>query len=481
MSYRIVSNILGRILLIEGGLLLAPLITALLYGEDAMPWVWTILIALALGGLSLLFGQSRDDIRIREGFVSVALAWIVISLCGALPFVFSGAIPNYVDALFESTSGFTTTGASVLTDVESLPKSILFWRSFSQFIGGMGVLVFMMAILPLDNEHSIHILRAETPGPLKGKLVPRMRSSSRILYLIYIGLTLILILLLLCGGMPLFDSLLTAFSTAGTGGFSLKNASLGHYDSVYIDLVVGVFMTLFGVNFNVYYLLLLRRSLQALKNTELLWYLGILLFATVTIGLNIASLYGGFFPALRYSWFQVSSTVTSTAFFTADFDLWPTYSRMMLVLLMLVGACAGSTGGGIKIARLVIGIKAIFMEARHMLFPRSISAVSMNGSRLEEQTIHNTLSYLVIYTFVTLFASLLLSLDGFGLETTITSVIACMSNVGTGLDLAGPMGSYTIWSSPSKLVLSLCMLLGRLEIFPMVMLFTPGIWAPRKK
>ena len=481
MSYRIVTNILGRILLIEGGLLLAPMAVAALYRENLLPWLWTVLLVLALGGTLVLFGRSKDDIRIREGFVSVALGWIIISLFGALPFVFTGAIPHYVDALFETISGLTTTGASVLPEVESLPRSILFWRSFSQWIGGMGVLVFMLAILPMDDEHSIHLLRAETPGPVKGKLAPRMRSSSRILYLIYIGLTVAELVFLLCGGMPLFDSLCTAFATAGTGGFGIKNASIGAYDSLYFDTVISVFMVLFGVNFNLYYLFLLKKSLKVFQNTELFWYLGIILFSAVTIGLNISSQYGGFLPALRYSFFQVSSIITSTGYATADFNLWPAYSRMLLVLLMIVGACAGSTGGGTKVARLVIAVKSVYIELRRLLFPRAVNTATMDGVRLEDRTIRNTLGYYILYALIAMVTCLLLSLEGHDLETTVTSVITCLSNIGPGLNLVGPMGSFGFWSVPAKLLLCLCMLLGRLELFPMLILFAPGVWAPRKK
>ena len=481
MSYRIVTNILGRILLIESGLLLAPMAVAALYRESLLPWLWTILLTLALGSILMLFGRSKDDIRIREGFISVALGWIVIALFGALPFVFSGAIPHYADALFETISGLTTTGATVLSDIETLPRGILFWRSFSQWIGGMGVLVFMMAILPMDDEHSIHLLRAETPGPVKGKLAPRMRSSSRILYLIYIGLTVAELVFLLCGGMPFFDSLCTAFATAGTGGFGIKNASIGAYDSAYFDMVIGVFMMLFGVNFNLYYLFLLKRSLKVFRNTELFWYLGIILFATVTIGLSVSHLYGGFFPALRYSFFQVTSVITSTGYATADFNLWPQYSRILLVLLMIVGACAGSTGGGTKVARLVIAVKSVYIELRRLLFPRAVNTTTIDGIRLEERTIRNTLGYYILYALIAMASCLLLSLEGYDLETTATGIITCLSNIGPGLSLVGPMGNFGFWSAPSKLLLCLCMLLGRLEIFPMLMLFTPGVWVPRKK
>ena len=481
MSYRLVTNILGRILLIEGGLLLAPLAVAAIYGESVLPYVWTILIVLALGTVFLLFGRSKDDIRIREGFVSVALSWIVISLFGALPFVFSGAIPNYINALFETISGFTTTGASILSEVESLPRGILFWRSFTHFVGGMGVLVFMMAILPMDDEHSIHLLRAEVTGPVKGKLVPRMRSSSRILYLIYVGLTVLEILLLLCGGMPLFDSLCTAFGTAGTGGFGIKNASIGAYESTYLRMVVAVFMMLFGLNFNLYYLFLIRRTWKVFRNSELLCYLSIILIATVTVCFSISHLYGGFFPALQYAFFQVSSIMTSTGYGTADFNLWPSYARMVLVFLMIIGACAGSTGGGTKVSRLVIAFKAIYIEIRRLLYPRAVNTATMDGVRLEERTIRNTLSYYILYALIAIVSSLLLSLEGHDFETTVTGVVACFSNIGPGLGMVGPMGNFGFWSAPSKLLLCLCMLLGRLDIFPMLILFAPGVWAPRGK
>ena len=482
MNYRIVTGILGRILAIEGFLLLAPLITAALYGETVLPFVWTILLALAAAAAMLLAGRKAvGSIRPREGFVSVAMSWIVISLFGALPFVFSGAIPNYISALFEIISGFTTTGASILTEIESLPRGILFWRSFSHWIGGMGVLVFMMAILPTDDEHSMHLLRAEVPGPVKGKLQPRMRDTARTLYIIYVVLTLVQVVCLLVGRMPLFDALTTAFGTAGTGGFAVKNASIGAYNSAYIDMVVAVFMVLFGVNFNLYYIVLMKRSLKGFKSQELWWYLGIIVVATLTIATNILHMVGGVWEALRQSFFQVTSIITTTGFSTADFDLWPSYSRILLVLLMMVGACAGSTGGGTKVSRLVIVTRAIWGEIRRQLFPRAIHRVTLDGERLEDATIRNTMVYYLLYTLIVLGASLLLAIEGLDLETTVTSVIACLSNIGPGLSLVGPMGNFTVWGGASKLLLCLCMLLGRLEIFPVIMLFAPGVWAGEKK
>ena len=480
MNYRIISSILSRILAIEAGLLLLPLAVAGIYRESVLPFVWTI--GLCLAGAAVLYLPGRKQtgsLHPREGFASVALSWLVISLFGALPFVFSGAIPNYISALFEIISGFTTTGASVLPAVEVVPKGVLFWRSFSHLVGGMGVLVFMMAILPTDDEHSMHLLRAEVPGPVKGKLVPKMRDTARTLYVIYLVMTLAEMVLLMAGGLSWFDAATTAFGTAGTGGFGVRNASIGAYNSVYVDVVVGVFMMLFGVNFNLYYIVLVKRSLRGLKSQELGLYLLVIAGATVTIALNVVHLYGGFLQALRYSFFQVSSIITTTGFATADFNLWPSYSRALLVLLMLMGACAGSTGGGTKVARLVILGKAIWGEIKKLLFPRAVNRVTLDGEPLEDGAIHNTMVFYMLYTLIALGAFLLLSLEGMDLETTFTSVVSCLSNIGPGLALVGPTGNFSIWSGASKLVLSLCMLLGRLEFFPVITLFASGVWGKR--
>ena len=482
MNYRILLNILGRILAIEAGLLVLPLITAVVYGESAVPFLLTIAIVLVVAGALLgVTRRSSGSLHPREGFISVALSWIALSLFGALPFVFSGAIPNYINALFETVSGLTTTGASILSEVEGMPRGILFWRSFSHWIGGMGVLVFMMAILPTDDEHSMHLLRAEVPGPVKGKLVPRMRTTARILYIIYVALTLIETVFLLFGGMHFYDAILTAFGTTATGGFSVRNASIGAYGSVYIEMVVAVFMLLAGVNFNLYYIVLAKRSLKGFKSEELGWYLSIVVLATVTIALNIAAQCGGFVEALRYSFFQVSSLVTSTGYGTADFNVWPAYSRALLVLIMLMGACAGSTGGGTKVARLMIIVKASFCEIRRQLFPRSVSQCLIDGERVDSATIHNTMAYYSLYFLIAMVSFLLLSLEGFDLETTFTSVISCLSNMGPGLGLISPIGNYGFWGGGSKLLLCLCMILGRLEIFPVVMLLTPGVWVGQRK
>lgn len=476
MNYRMIAKILGRVLAVEALLMLPPMLTALHYRESALPFLITMLICLALA-LALSLAKPRyNDIYAREGFVSVAFSWVAMSLAGALPFVISGDIPRYIDALFEIISGFTTTGASILANVEEMSRGCLLWRSLSQWIGGMGVLVFIMAVLPLSEERSMHIMRAEVPGPQVGKLVPRIRHSSAITYLIYIALTVLLMLLLMLGGMPFFDAVNHALTSAATGGYSIKAASIGYYNSAYIEIVTGVFTLLFGVNFSVYFLLLIRKFREALTNTELLCYFGIVAFATLTIALNIMGSYGGFGTALRYSFFQVSSVITTTGFATADFNLWPSYSKALLVLLMFIGASAGSTGGGIKVSRILILGCTARQEVGKMMNPRMTISVRLEGRKLDNKTIRNTLVFFVLY-IVTVFAgTLLVSLDGFDLITTFTSVLTCVSNVGPGLGLCGPTGNFAMFSDGSKLVLSLAMLVGRLEIYPMLILLKPATW-----
>ncbi len=467
---------IGRILAIEALLMLLPAAVALIYGESVVPWLIGAVITGAVGLLLGLFKPQSREYYAREGFVSVALSWVLMSAFGCLPFILSGDIPRFTDAFFEMVSGFTTTGASILPNVELMSQGTLFWRSFSHLVGGMGVLMFMMAIMPMNEEYSMHLMRAEVPGPVKGKLVPKMRQTARLLYLIYMGMTVVLVLLLLLGGMPLFDSLLHAFGTAGTGGFGIKATSIGFYDSAYIDWVIGIFMLLFGVNFNLYYLVLLRRSLKAMKSEEFFVYLALAAFASVTIALNILPEHGGFMEALRYAFFQVSSIMTTTGYATADFNLWPAYSKMMLVLLMFVGACAGSTAGGMKVSRIVLAAKACAAEIRHQVNPRSVSRVSMDGERLDSKALHTVCVFLMLYIAIFLISMLILSVEGLDFETTFTSVLTCISNVGPGLSLVGPMGSFAVWSEPAKLLLSFCMLLGRLEIFPILMLLAPGTW-----
>ena len=476
MNYRMIAQMLGRVITIEAGLLLIPMCVGLCYGESPVPFLWVIALCAAVGGGLWRVRPINKDMYAREGFVIVSLAWILLSAFGALPFVLSGEIPSYVDALFETVSGFTTTGATILTDVETMSRGCMFWRCLTHWVGGMGVLVFMMAILPMSGEYSMHIMRAEVPGPTVGKLVPRARKTARILYLIYIVMTLIEVILLLCGGMNLYEALIHSFSTAGTGGFSNKAASAGAYDSVYIEMVIAVFMMLFGINFNLYFFAVTGRIKDALKNSELWVYLGIIAFATLTIGWNIMPIMGSFGRSLRYSFFQVSSVITTTGMATINYDPWPQYSRALIVIITFLGASAGSTGGGIKTSRIMILFKAAKAEISRLLRPRSVNKVQMDGRMVDDKTVHCTLVFLFLYVAIILIATLIVSFDGYDFTTNFTAALTCMSNVGPGLNVVGPAGNFFGFSVLSKLTLTLCMLLGRLEIFPVLILFAPALW-----
>lgn len=464
------------VLLILAALLALPLIAGLCYGENVLNFAVTIAAAAALGGIFMLFKPKNRDIYAREGFTAVGLSWILMSLIGALPFVISGDIPSYVDALFETVSGFTTTGSTLLTDVEAMSRGCMFWRMFTHWIGGMGVLVFIMAVLPMSGEHSMHIMRAEIPGPVVGKLVPRARKTAAILYMIYMGLTAIETVFLLCGGMSFYDALLHAFATAGTGGFSTRGASIAAFDSLYIEVVISVFMLLFAVNFNLYFLLLMGRVRDVLKNQELRCFLVIVAFSMLTIAWNISGQYGGFAEALRYSSFTVASLVSSTGFGTADFTQWPQYSQWLLVIIMFVGACAGSTGGGLKLSRVMLLLKAAFSDLRHMIWPRRVNRVQMEGQRVEQAAIRAVFSYFTLYMLILLLGTLLISFDGFDTATNFTAALTCLSNMGPGLGLIGPSGNFSIFSDFSKLLMSFLMLAGRLEIYPILVLFFPSVW-----
>lgn len=465
-------------MLIEAGLLLIPAVTGLICHEQASfrAFLISALAAAAAGGLFSLVKTRGSNIYAREGFAIVGLSWIMLSLFGCLPFIISGQIPHFADAFFETVSGFTTTGSSILTDIEALDQSMLFWRSFTHWVGGMGVLVFAMIIIPLGGKRSMHLLRAESPGPSSGKLVPKMRDTASILYGIYIALSVILLVLLMAGGMPLFDSLINVFGTAGTGGFSNHGASIAYYDSKYFDIVIGIFMLIFGVNFNVYFLILLKRFRAAAGNEELHWYLGIIAFAVITIAININSLFGSFREAVRYSFFQVSSVITTTGFATADFDQWPQYSRTLLVLLMFIGACAGSTGGGLKVSRFILLLRTALRGIRRQIHSKSVERIRFGGHIIEEETISTCLIYLVIYLMIMLASVLLISFDNFSFEANVTAVISCMNNIGPGLEMVGPAGNFSAYSAASKLILSFDMLAGRLELFPILMLFAPSAW-----
>ena len=476
MNTRMIGFLLGRILMVEAGLLALPLLTALLYGESLMPWLATMLVLAAIGwGLSL-WKPERTALYAKDGFAAVALVWLLMSAFGALPFVLSGDIPNYIDAFFETVSGFTTTGASILTAVEPLSRGGLLWRSFTHWVGGMGVLVFVMAILPMSDGHTMHILRAEMPGPTAGKLVSRMSDTAKILYGMYFVMTLVMIGLLLLGGMDLFDASVHAFGAAGTGGFSSRNASVGAYNSAYIDVVTGIGMLAFGINFNLYYFLLMRRFRDVAKSEELWAYLGIVAFSTVTITANIRHLYGAVGTSLRHAFFQVSSIVTTTGYATADFEQWPGYAKTVLVLLMFVGGCAGSTGGGLKVTRVVTLAKAAYADMRKMLHPNAVIRVRMEGRALPEKQVRGVQAYFSVYMLLFAVSWLLLSLDGFDLISTFTALAACINNIGPGLGMVGPTGNFGAFSPWAKLLLSFDMLAGRLEIFPMLLLFVPSTW-----
>ncbi|MBQ4067506.1 MAG: TrkH family potassium uptake protein [Clostridia bacterium] len=480
MNRKKVFFTLGQLLLLEAALFILPAVVAIIYKETAL---WHFLIsagvAAALGGTLMLVCRKRSNvIYAREGFAIVALTWLALSAVGALPFFLSREIPSYIDAFFETVSGFTTTGASILNDIEALSKSILFWRSFTHWIGGMGVLVFIMAIIPSVSDRSIHIIRAEVPGPIVGKLVPRAKDTARVLYLIYIVLTAVMTIMLLFGGMDLFESLVHAFGTAGTGGFGVKADSISSY-SPYCQWVITVFMIAFGLNFNLYYLLLLKKFKSVLKNLELWVYLGIVAVSICAISVNIYSIYGNVAETVRHSSFQVASIVSTSGFATADFNLWPGFSKAILLILMFLGSCAGSTAGGLKISRILLLLKMGRNELRHLLSPKRINSVKMDGKQVDSAIQKNAANYFILYFFCFGIIFLLISFEPFSMETNFSAVAACFNNVGPGFGAVGPASNFAAYSPFSKIVLSFAMLLGRLEIFPMLLLFSVGLW--RKK
>lgn len=479
MSRSMVLYVLCLIMRVEAATMIPALLIALCSAEQSSALAFALSIAaLAFSSLATLFRSPRKkSISARTGFVIVASSWIVVSVYGCLPFILAGYIPNFMDALFETISGFTTTGATILTDVEALPKSLLYWRSFTHWLGGMGVLVLVLAIVPMTSRagSTINLLRAESPGPIVDKLVPRMGESAKILYAIYIGLTALQFLLLLAGGLSVFESITTAYGTAGTGGFGVLNDSLASY-SPYVQNVVTVFMILFGINFNIFYLLIIRDYVKILHSSELWTYLGILLLSILLIAWNTLGMYQGFRESFHHAALQVASIMTTTGFASVDFNLWPEFSKMILVLLMCIGACAGSTGGGIKTARVIILFKSFLRNLKHLQRPRSVSVVRVGGRPVDEDVIQGTQAYLGAYILILGASFLLLSIDNFSFETTTTAVIACLNNIGPGLDVVGPTGNYAAFSNFGKAVLSADMLIGRLEIYPMLMLFLPSVY-----
>ena len=481
MNYKMVAFVLGRIFCIEAVLMLFPMLCAACYGEwYLLPAFLLPAVLLAVLGLAASLRTPKNTtIFARDGLAIVALVWVLMSAFGALPFVISGEIPSFIDAFFETVSGFTTTGSTILTDVEALSHGTLFWRSFAHWVGGMGVLVLAMAVLPMTDGRAMHLMRAEVPGPTVGKISSKLSDSAKILYAIYFAMTLAEVILLCAGGMPLFDSLIHAFGTAGTGGFSNKGLSVGAYNNPYFEIVIGVFMLLFGINFNLYYFLLLRRFRDAFCSEEMLTYLGIVAFSTVTITLNILHLYDGVGTALRTAFFQVSSIITTTGYASADFNLWPTYARTVICILTFIGACAGSTAGGLKISRIVIFFKAAKQDLNKMLHTHAVTTVRFEGKPLDEKVLRGVHNYFNIYMLLLAVSILLISLDGFDLVTIFTSVLTCINNVGPGLEVVGPMGNFAGFSAPAKLLLSFDMLAGRLELYPMLALFSPRLWQKR--
>ena len=483
MNYRIVGKYMGYILFVEGLFMIPALLVAMGYHEPdtIAAFIPVILVCLALGGI-LARTRSRGSIGMGEGFVICSLGWIVMSLFGALPFFLSRRIPRFIDCWFETVSGFTTTGSSILTNVEGLTYGLFYWRSFTHWIGGMGVLVFLLAVVPLakGNGEPFNLMRAESPGPAVGKLTPRISVTARITYAIYFGLTVLEFVLLMAGGMPWFDSMVNSFATAGTGGFAIWNNSIAHYESQYLQMTIAVFMALFGVNFSVYYMLLMKQFKDAFANEEFRAYWAIMIGATVIIGINIMPMYpGNIGQGFRDSFFTVSSIMTTTGFGTADFDKWPDFSRYLLLIIMCIGASAGSTGGGMKVSRLLLMFKHLRSQMRQMLHPRKMSPVRMDGRIVEDTVMFGTTAYMAAYAMICVISMLIVSLDGKGLVTTISAVIATFNNIGPGLDIVGTTGNFSSFSDISKFVMSIDMLFGRLEIFPILFLLSPSVWRRR--
>lgn len=478
MNYKLIFNTIAKVVKVEAVLLLIPALVSAIYGESCFyAFLITASAAFILGqGAQAIIKPSVQEFYPKDGLITAALTWIIVSLIGSLPFVISGEIPSFIDAFFETVSGFTTTGASILKDVEVLSKGILFWRSFTHWIGGMGVLVFIMAITSKTTDRPIHILRAEMPGPTVDKIVPRSSDTAKILYLIYISLTVALVIFLLFGGMSLYESLIHAFGTAGTGGFGIKGDSLASY-SAYIQWVIAIFMLIFGINFNLFYLIIVAKFSSALKSTELRTYLFIVLSSITIICFNIYPLYNNFSEVLRAATFTTSSLMTTTGFSTADFSSWPTLSKTILFILMFIGGSSGSTAGGFKVSRIVILFKRIKAEIKKLLHPRTVSVIKVDGAKVDDNVLTGIGSYLAIYGICFFVITLLISINGFDFETTITSVMACINNIGPGLSAqVGPMGSFADFSGFSKIVLSIAMLLGRLEIYPLLIAFIPSTW-----
>ena len=478
MNYKLVFRLLGRLLLTEAGLMLPSLGVSLIYRQGDTPaFLEAIAITAAVGALlGFLLKPGRGDLTARDGMAVAGLSWVILSFFGSLPFVFSGAIPHVVDAYFEAVSGFTTTGSTILTEIEHLPKGVLFWRSFTHWIGGMGVLVFTLAVLPRLSGRTSHLARAESPGPTFSKLLPKMGDTAKILYLLYFVLSITETVCLLFAGMNLYDALIHTFGTAGTGGFSNYNASVGAFRNPLIEWIIGVFMMLFGINFAIYFHLMRKEKEPILQSEEMWTYLGIVAAATALITLSILPRYNGFFEALRYAFFQVTSIISTTGFGTADFDVWPLFSRALLLLLMCMGACAGSTAGGIKTSRVLLLGKSAYRDLEHTIQPRKVAVVRLEGKTVQESTLSQVGVYLALWVVLAVLGTLLISLEAADFVTAFTAVLTTLSNVGPGLGGVGPTSNFAFFSPPAKLLLSFMMLAGRLEIYPVLLLFSPHVW-----
>lgn len=476
MNYSIVLYILGCVLKFESAFLVLPALVGLIYREHASVSYLAVAVLCLILGVLLTHKKPRStNLYTREGFVAVALSWIIMSIFGAIPFVLTGDIPFYVDALFETISGFTTTGSSILTDVESISKASLFWRSFSHWIGGMGVFVFIMAILPMMGGSTMNLMKAESPGPSVSKLVPHVKDTAKILYGIYIAITICEATILRALGMPLFDSLTTTFGTVGTGGFGIRNDSIAGYSPAF-QITITVFMILSGINYTAYFYILTGKIKELFKIEEVRWYLAIIFGSVAVITWNVRSLYPTFSETLRHAFFQVGSIITTTGYATTDFDLWPALSKTLLVTLMFIGACAGSTSGGIKVSRILILLKTIRKELSLIIHPRQVKKIRMDGHPVDHETLRSANVFLVVYFVLLLTSMLLISVDEFDFSTNFTSVVTVLNNIGPGLNLVGPTQNFSIFSPFSKFVLMFDMLAGRLELFPMMILLMPSTW-----
>lgn len=475
MNYKVIFHTLGWVLIIEAICMVPALLCSAIYKESLTALLIGILISLLVGFLLTKIPGKKKEMYAKEGFVTVALSWIVMGIFGAIPFVVSGHIPNIFDAVFETVSGFTTTGASILSDLDSLPRGLIFWRSFTHWMGGMGVIVFLVALLPLSGGSNVYLLKAESPGPDVGKIVPKVKKTAMILYGIYVSLTVVQIIILLISKMPIFDALTLSFGTAGTGGFAVRNSGFSEYTS-FQQWVITIFMILFGVDFSFYYLLLIKKFTSALKMEEVRMYFIIVITAIILISINCYGVYENVSETIKHSAFQVGAIITTTGYSTTDFDLWPEFSKMILILLMFVGACAGSTGGGIKVSRIMIFFKSIIKELRIIAHPKRTHKITMNGRIVEHEIARGVSVYMMAYLIIFAASVLVVSFDNFGFTTNFTGVLATINNIGPGLDGVGPTRNFGMYSNLSKVVFSLDMLFGRLEIFPMLVLFAPNTW-----